>query len=57
MGGVMEQSIACGRDPLGNQPLFAVTPLDISGLNLPGLLDLGSTSGYAVPCVPMLGAE
>lgn len=57
MGGVMEQSIACGRDPLGNQPLFAVTPLDISGLNLPGLPDLGSTSGYAVPCMPMLGAE
>lgn len=56
MGVVMEQSIACGRDPLGNQPLFAVTPLDISGLNLPGLLDVGSTSGCAVPWMPVSGA-
>lgn len=40
-------SAVCSRDTAGHQPLFAVTPLDVSGLGLPALLDPGSISDFA----------
>lgn len=50
-------SVARGGDPVVNQLLFAVMPLDFSGLDLPGLLDLGSISHLStVPRAPLSGA-